>query len=580
MRKTLLSFFIALGTLTTVSAQQVLFDQTTAATTTGIPCQNFETTYDAYDTEIADEFVIPAGTTWSIDSFMVGGFHGGNGSTPILPTSGILFRIHNDNAGSPGTVVFSDSVTINADPNENGTLVAIFDEPIVLTAGTYWFSSSANKTFATTGQWYARLDSSGTGYPAKWRNPNAGFAVGCTSWSNIGTCFTTVNSTYTGSVFRVYGCEGIKPHIAFSSDTTLCENESFTLSTGSANTSFQHLWSNNAITNAISVSQAGIYSVTVLDTSSGCSSVKAMEVDIANPILSVLNDDTTCLGVPKVFSVAPCNTCSVLWSSGSTNNLTAFSTDGYLSVVSTDTVSGCTESDSAYLTVIDPGLVLLPGNVADLCDGSEITLSTTLNYENYLWWDKQNPALQTDSITIDQDGLYFITVTDANGCEAEDSVLVVLRPNPTPVINSQFDNNWNIRLTTQDAYDSYAWSNGSSDAINTVTTNGLYRVTVTNEFGCEGTAFVSVYTIGVDEEIANQLKLYPNPATDYFQIEWPANWLQNAQSTLYNVEGKVVMQFSVTQQNQRIDVANLPKGTYILATDSPDGLAKTTIIIQ
>jgi len=158
--------------------------------------------------------------------------------------------------------------------------------------------------------------------------------------------------------------------------------------------------------------------------------------------------------------------------------------------------------------------------------------------------------------------------------------LVILRPNPTPVINSQFDNSWNIRLSTQEAHDSYVWSNGGTDPTTTVTTNGLYRVTVTNEFGCEGDAFISVFTIGVDEEIANQLKLYPNPATDYFQIEWPSGWLQNAQSTLYNTEGKIVMQFSVTQQNQRIDVAALPKGTYILATDSPDGLAKTTIIIQ
>ncbi|MDP4664119.1 MAG: T9SS type A sorting domain-containing protein [Salibacteraceae bacterium] len=570
MRKTLLYLFFAFGSFATISAQSLLYDQTANVGTSGILCRaHTDVASQIYDTEGVDDFTIPTGATWSIDSIVAPGFY-----NVVAPNaSKTIVTIYNDNSGLPGTVAWADTLN-DGDPDNDGTLEPHFIDPIVLTGGTYWLSV---KLYTSTTPWYwNRITAQVSNYQFLWQNPNGGYAV-CTSWAGLNPCLAIADSSV---AFQIYGCEGIKPSVDLGPDTTLCQNVTYTLATGSSNANFQHLWSNNAVTTSIQVSQAGVYTVTVLDLSSNCTTIKSVDIDVSNPIINSLADDTTCLGVPKVFAVAPCNTCSVLWSSGSTNNLSAFSTDGYVSVVSTDAISGCTESDSAYLTVIDPGLVLLPGNVADLCAGSEITLSTTLNYENYLWWDMQNPALFTDSITIDQDGYYFVTVTDANGCEAEDSVLVILRPNPTPIINSQFDNSWNIRLSTQETHDSYVWSNGGTDPITTVTTNGLYRVTVTNEFGCEGTAFVSVYTIGVSEEIANQLKLYPNPATDYFQIEWPSGWLQNAQSTLYNIEGKIVMQFSVTQQNQRIDVANLTKGTYILATDSPDGLAKTTIIIQ
>lgn len=571
MRKLLLSLFSALFFLTAVDAQTLLYDQTTGTLSGGILCRKHDAAASfSYDTEGADDFTVPSGVTWSIDSIKAYGFY----NTTAPNASKTIVTIYNDNSGVPGTVFFQDTIN-DADVDNNGSLEPYFQDPIVLTGGTYWLSV---KLYTSTTPWYwRRITEPISSYQFLWQNPNGGYAV-CTSWTNLTSCLSIADSSV---AFRLYGCEGIKPQISMAADTTVCAGTSLVLSTGTANANFQHLWSNNATTTTTTVTTGGVYSVTVLDTSSGCTSARSIDVSYANPIISEpMLDDTTCLNQAKVFSIGACPTCSVLWSTGATINTTSTSAAGNISVTSTDTLSGCVESDTAYLTVIDPGLVVLPGNIADLCDNSEVTLKTTLVYADYLWWDMQNPAQHTDSITVDQDGLYLVTVTDAFGCQASDSVLVVLRPNPTPVVNKQFNSSWNVKLSTTETYSSYSWSNGSTDPTTVVTTNGLYFVTVTNEFGCEGSTFASVVTIGIDENIAEQLHIYPNPASNYIQIEWPNDWVGKSNSTICDASGRLIQTFSATQSVQRIDLSELTSGTYLIVTDSPDGTAKSTIVVQ
>lgn len=568
MKKLLLSLCLAFAAVFTVSAQSLLYSQIDTASTSGILCRTNDPS-STFDTEGADDFTVPAGATWSIDSIVAFGFY--NATAPNSVKT--IVNIYADNSGIPGTVVFSDTIN-NGDPDGDGNLEPEFDEPIVLTGGTYWLSVRI-WTSAVPWYWY-RITEQVSNNPFLWQNPGGGYAV-CTAWQALNPCLAIADSSVQ---FQIYGCEGIKPVVNLGPDTAICQGNSLTLSTGSANSTFSHSWSNNATTTSIQVTQSGSYTVSVTDLSSNCTTKESINVTVPNPMQNTLSDDTSCLNTPAVFTTIACNTCSILWSTGSTAQNTSVSTAGNVTVTVTDTLSGCAESDTATLTVIDPGLVLVPGNFADLCDGSDVTLSTTLAYEEYLWWDMQSPAKTTDSITVENDGLYFVTVTDAFGCEAEDSVLVVLRPNPVPTINKQLLSSGKVRLTTANPHSSYVWSTGDTTENPSVSSNGLYYVTVTNEFGCEGTAFTSVVNIGIDEAIAAQLKIYPNPASDYLNINWPATWVGEANSVLYDPTGKVIMSFSVDKQSQIVDLTALPAGTYILTTDSPDGMATSTIIIQ
>ena len=69
----------------------VLYDQLNGQTTTNpadISSQDFETSLDAADSEAADDFVVPAGLTWSIDGIDVDGeYFSRDGLDPCRPAS-------------------------------------------------------------------------------------------------------------------------------------------------------------------------------------------------------------------------------------------------------------------------------------------------------------------------------------------------------------------------------------------------------------------------------------------------------------------------------------------------------------
>jgi len=58
-----------------------------------------------------------------------------------------------------------------------------------LRPGTYWVSVQLNVTYLQTfGYWAWSIRSSPNGGPAAWRNPGAGWGVGCTRWSHLTDC--------------------------------------------------------------------------------------------------------------------------------------------------------------------------------------------------------------------------------------------------------------------------------------------------------------------------------------------------------------------------------------------------------
>jgi hypothetical protein len=63
-----------------------------------------------------------------------------------------------------------------------------------------------------------------------------------------------------------------------------------------------------------------------------------------------------------------------------------------------------------------------------------------------------------------------------------------------------------------------------------------------------------------DNLLKYQVKLYPNPATSYVNIELPAN----AELRLINIAGQEIMYQKETSVSERIDLANLADGVYFV----------------
>ena len=80
---------------------------------------------------------------------------------------------------------------------------------------------------------------------------------------------------------------------------------------------------------------------------------------------------------------------------------------------------------------------------------------------------------------------------------------------------------------------------------------------------------------GVDSFL-NDVKIYPNPARDFFQIT-NFNKLNNPIIEVYNMLGKEL--YSTSNSTSKIDVSNFTNGVYLLNINS-DGLSKTIQFVK
>jgi hypothetical protein len=177
--------------------QVVLYDQYNNAGPDATRSTTFTDLPD-FSTDLADDFVVPAGQTWNVQSIDADGtyFFG-----PGPATDWNVF-IYTDSSSLPGTQIFSAT---NQPVVVVGTTFTV-NLPVaaVLSAGTYWIEIQANMTFDPQGEWEwtDRMLQSNSG--AAIRNP--GGAVGCgTDWIRKIFC---VSSMDPDQVYRLNGTMG------------------------------------------------------------------------------------------------------------------------------------------------------------------------------------------------------------------------------------------------------------------------------------------------------------------------------------------------------------------------------------
>jgi N-acetylneuraminic acid mutarotase len=177
--------------------QVVLYDQydnpganaTLSATFTDFPNSS---------ADLADDFVVPAGQTWNVESIDADGTYF-NGPGPA--TDWNVF-VYTDSGGFPATQIFSAT---NIPITQVGTtFTANLSPAAVLTAGTYWIEIQANMTFGTQGEWgwTDRTVQSNSG--AAFRNPGGDFGCG-TDWVRKPICVPTTDPD---QVYRINGTTG------------------------------------------------------------------------------------------------------------------------------------------------------------------------------------------------------------------------------------------------------------------------------------------------------------------------------------------------------------------------------------
>ena len=74
--------------------------------------------------------------------------------------------------------------------------------------------------------------------------------------------------------------------------------------------------------------------------------------------------------------------------------------------------------------------------------------------------------------------------------------------------------------------------------------------------------FLVDLTVGIDENPASQIKLFPNPASGFINIEMPAN--DGFRWVITSITGQEILNGSSDLINTKVDVSNLPKGLYFI----------------
>ncbi len=402
-------------------------------------------------------------------------------------------------------------------------------------------------------------------------------------WSN-GATTQSITVSFTGiysvTVANAAGCTAASPATSVIVEPapianitpggpaiTICEENSVTLTAGPANS---YLWSNGAITQSITVSSAGDYSVIVANTA-GCSATSAVVSVVVqpNPSAAITADGPTafCPGDSVVLTVSGGGT--YLWNNGATTqNITVFSTGNYS--VNVTTAAGCTAAADTSVAVLPVAILsLLPNNTnCDNEDGSIlVNASGGSPVIGYTW----NNGDTTQDLNNLPGGTYSVTATDINGCTVKAQATVIARTSPMvdlgPDISIDQGQEVNLTAIASEPGLTYLWSTGETTSTITVEEEGIYLVTVTNSVGCMAmdSVMVTVIVSTREEPEGFTITVSPNPVRDVLYIKCEGR--PTTLARLIDVAGRPVhfdRSFIADGAMRTMRLDDLPAGVYFL----------------
>lgn len=302
------------------------------------------------------------------------------------------------------------------------------------------------------------------------------------------------------------------PNINIKGDTIACDGESIDLEVYPINTGDIIQWSNGVRNKTIKVTQSGLYSV-ILENSNGCKDTASINVNfIQLPEIDIYGNLMICHGDTAIVFIKDFdNRIEYSWSNGDKGKFAKISDNGTYYVTAMNN-RGCKKTKKFDIAYFPEPKTVLPDNIY-ACDG-ELVILDPGDFIHYLWQDNSTK----DIFNAVNEGLYWVEVTDSNGCSIRDSVVVKYYP------KIEFHKHDTIMICKNSytllypgIYEQYYWQNGSTDSIFIADKEGLYWVKVTDINGCTG----------ID---SNVIKFYPE-----INFTWPdtIKFCKDNQAILY-----------------------------------------------
>jgi PKD repeat protein len=230
--------------------------------------------------------------------------------------------------------------------------------------------------------------------------------------------------------------------------------------------------------------------------------------------------------------------------------------------------------------IVDGSIVLDLESPIEICEGDFALLDAGSGFDSYEW---STGISDTSQILVNTSGTYFVTVTDANGASATDSIEVIVYALPEINLGVDISAENNTVLDAGNSFFEYLWSTGETTQTINVTETGEYWVQVFNENGCMATDTINVtITTGINDIDMNNLTVYPNPNNGKFWLVYEFNTTTSSVVDILNIEGNTVWRNEVVDFNGHhylIDADELAKGVYYVRVISGDKVGTIRFVV-
>jgi hypothetical protein len=279
------------------------------------------------------------------------------------------------------------------------------------------------------------------------------------------------------------------PSISLDLEPVYCATDSIEVA---LNTEWDYAWSNGAEGNNL-VFETNQWSpgsvelgVIITDPTTECSNQQSFSFTVeANPVSSLLDTYEGCEG--DVVTVEVENELNnILWSTGSSENGISFmeSDSAWVELVS---ANGCVTRDSLVVFFRELPADALPTDTL-LCRNTEWLVD--LSHLSSVEWSDGSTAFVRE---LTAPSNWSVVLTSEFGCSTTEDILLQSTPVDPVHLGEDFELCFGTDSTlTQQSFDTYLWSDGSTLSTYLVNATSTVQLTATDEFGCVSSDAIEV----------------------------------------------------------------------------------------
>ncbi len=317
----------------------------------------------------------------------------------------------------------------------------------------------------------------------------------------------TTTGEYEVEVFDSIGCADTSkmiltvnelPAVDLGNDTIICEGEEVNLD--AENSGLNFVWNTGDATQEITINETGFYGVEVTD-AIGCLGSDSMSLTV-NPMpeVSLGNDTSICIGESVILDAGNTD-FNFKWSTGEISQTITVEISGDYAVEVFDSI-GCADTSMMTLTVNSLPEVNL-GADTTICEFESLVLDAENPGLNYEW----SNGLNSQIITISEEGAYWVKVSDEIGCLSEDEIIITKEIIEDPFLEKNHIVCEGVSIVLEpDFYGGYniSWEENPLNSTLEVKETGLYTSYVEGEF-CTDTFVIDVHQVDTPMAVIEDL---------------------------------------------------------------------------